>query len=192
MTSTTKFLWFLVAMMYLVLAFAPSAKSHIVINDPLEEHLSIKNQMKLVKKNYYHGLGVVRSVKRQKDISDREWRMYVNHRWLYRRASERLTELRSRLQERNRPPHYDEWMCIHRHEGAWDNPGIDWRGQFSGYYGGLQMDLDFQRDYGSRLLRIKGTANNWTPIEQMWVAENAWKTRGFTPWPNTARECGLL
>jgi hypothetical protein len=26
----------------------------------------------------------------------------------------------------------------------------------------------------------------------MWVAERAYKTRGFWPWPNTARVCSLL
>ena len=26
----------------------------------------------------------------------------------------------------------------------------------------------------------------------MWVAERAYRTRGFWPWPNTARFCGLL
>ena len=63
----------------------------------------------------------------------------------------------------------------------------------NGYYGGLQMDLTFQRSYGSFLLRSKGTANRWTPYEQMWVAERAYESgRGFYPWPNTARSCGLI
>lgn len=79
------------------------------------------------------------------------------------------------------------WLCIQRHEGAWNaNTG-------NGYYGGLQMDLTFQRTYGPELLRRKGTANRWKPIEQIWVAERAYRSgRGFHPWPNTARYCGLL
>src|SRR5205085_646291 len=61
------------------------------------------------------------------------------------------------------------------------------------YYGGLQMDLGFQRTYGRYLLARKGTANHWTPLEQMWVAERALRAgRGFYPWPNTARYCGLI
>jgi hypothetical protein len=60
------------------------------------------------------------------------------------------------------------------------------------YYGGLQMDLEFQRTYGRYLLRKKGTANRWSPLEQMWVAERALRTRGFYPWPNTARWCRLI
>jgi hypothetical protein len=85
-----------------------------------------------------------------------------------------------------RPPHYDDWMCIHEYEGSWTDPN-------SPYYGGLQMDLSFQRAYGGRLLDDKGTADHWSPLEQMWVAERAYESgRGFYPWPNTARYCGLI
>ncbi len=83
------------------------------------------------------------------------------------------------------PPHKHEWLCIHRFEGSWRDPNAP-------YYGGLQMDREFQATYGRDLLRSKGTADHWTPVEQMWVAERAYRTRGFWPWPNTARYCGLL
>ena len=83
------------------------------------------------------------------------------------------------------PPHREQWLCIHHYEGSWTDPS-------SPYYGGLQMDLEFQATYGPELLRAKGTADHWTPLEQMWVAEHAYRTRGFWPWPNTARYCGLL
>ncbi len=84
------------------------------------------------------------------------------------------------------PPHLRAWTCIHNYEGSWSDAG-------SPYYGGLQMDLGFQRTYGAPLLARKGTANNWTPLEQMWVAERALRAgRGFWPWPNSARSCGLL
>ena len=39
--------------------------------------------------------------------------------------------------------------------------------------------LEFQATYGGDLLRAKGTADHWTPLEQMWVAERAYRTRGF-------------
>ena len=77
-------------------------------------------------------------------------------------------------------------MCIHRYEGSWRDDG-------GPYYGGLQMDIGFQQHYGRVLLAAKGTADHWTPIEQMWVAEKAYRAgRGFYPWPNTARYCGLM
>jgi Transglycosylase-like domain len=85
------------------------------------------------------------------------------------------------------PPHRAGWQCIHRYEGPWNaRTG-------NGFYGGLQMDYGFMRTYGAHLLRKKGTADRWTPLEQMWVAEKAHRSgRGFGPWPNTARACGLV
>jgi hypothetical protein len=85
-----------------------------------------------------------------------------------------------------RPPHLSAWLCIHRYEASWTDAGAP-------YWGGLQMDLGFQARYGGRLLRAKGTADRWLPLEQMWVAERAYSSgRGFYPWPNTARYCGLI
>jgi hypothetical protein len=106
----------------------------------------------------------------------------------YRRWALNVWERRAKQAWRRatRPPHYDEWMCIHRYEGSWVDPDAP-------YYGGLQMDLGFQRAYGAKLLATKGTADNWSPLEQMWVAERAHASgRGFYPWPNTARYCNLF
>jgi len=84
------------------------------------------------------------------------------------------------------PPHKRQWLCIHGYEGSWTDPNAP-------YYGGLQMDLSFQRTYAPDLLRRKGTADHWSPLEQMWTAERAHRSgRGFYPWPNTARYCGLI
>jgi hypothetical protein len=84
-----------------------------------------------------------------------------------------------------RPPHLRQFLCIHRYEGSWRDGGDP-------FWGGLQMDRTFQRLYGAYLLRTKGTADKWSPIEQVWVAERALRSRGYWPWPNTARYCGLL
>ena len=85
-----------------------------------------------------------------------------------------------------RPPHRSGWLCIHRFEGSWSD-GND------PYWGGLQMDRGFMLRYAPRHLLRRGWANRWTPLEQMWVAERAHRAgRGFWPWPNTARACGLL
>jgi hypothetical protein len=105
--------------------------------------------------------------------------------WLDAR-SERLRPAERPL--RDRVPYYDEFMCIAGHESGarWDvSTG-------NGYYGGLQMDRSFQRTYAPGLYRSKGTADNWTAEEQIRAAARAVAARGFTPWPNTARMCGLL
>jgi hypothetical protein len=84
-------------------------------------------------------------------------------------------------------PHRDAWLCIHHYEGSWSSHSGN------GYYGGLQMDVTFMRHYGGYLFSKKGTADRWSPLEQMWVAERALRSgRGFYPWPHTARACGLI
>ena len=112
-----------------------------------------------------------------KDPSHR-YKVWVRNLWRHRaRRAHRLAA---------HPPHMAGWLCIHRYEGAWNDPGAP-------YYGGLQMDLGFQHTYGAKLLRRKGTADHWTPLEQMWVAERAHRSgRGYYAWPNTARYCGLI
>ncbi len=100
----------------------------------------------------------------------------------------RATRAKSRAQD---PPHEPGWRCIERHEAAQAGGWAASTG--NGYFGGLQMSLQFQRVLAPELLRRKGTADNWTAIEQMWVAERAVRRGyGFTPWPLSARACGLL
>ncbi len=83
------------------------------------------------------------------------------------------------------------WMCIHSHEGSWTDSGAP-------YYGGLQMDYGFQSTYGSEYLARFGTADHWPVAVQIEVARRArdgyhgYGARGYGPWPNTARACGLL
>jgi hypothetical protein len=81
----------------------------------------------------------------------------------------------------------EAFLCIHRYEGAWDsNTG-------NGYFGGLQMDVGFMRSYGPEYVQRWGTADNWPVWAQLQTAVRAHESgRGFTPWPNTARACGLL
>jgi Transglycosylase-like domain len=114
---------------------------------------------------------------------DVEYRRWVRNLW-HRRAL-------AAKRHATRPPHRAGWLCIHRYER---HPHQGWATRTgNGYYGGLQMDISFQRTYGPELLHRKGTADNWTAIEQMWVAERAYRSgRGFYPWPNTARYCGLI
>jgi hypothetical protein len=87
---------------------------------------------------------------------------------------------------------FPAWVCIHDHEGAWNDTGDP-------YWGGLQMDRGFMRAYGADLIRLHagegvgglGLADAWTEAEQIIVAERAYATRGFAPWPNTRRPCGV-
>ena len=94
-------------------------------------------------------------------------------------------QARRMLRVAKHPPHKAQWLCIHRFEGSWSDAGDP-------YWGGLQMDRGFMRTYAPRQLLRRGWANRWSALEQMWVAERAHRTRGFYPWPNTARYCGLL
>jgi hypothetical protein len=87
------------------------------------------------------------------------------------------------------PPFLAALTCIHHNEGSWNdrrNPTYD---------GGLQMNFAFEERYGDFLLRMKGRAYNWTPLEQIWTAVYAIRGpdhRGFYPWPVTARDCNLI
>jgi len=111
-----------------------------------------------------------------------------SHSLAYRRSvlflwTQRALQARSLAQH---PPRLKDWLCIHHYEGSWTDPNAP-------YYGGLQMDMSFMQAYGGLLLRTKGTADHWSPLEQIWVADRAYQSgRGFYPWPNTARWCGLI
>ena len=96
--------------------------------------------------------------------------------------------LRTAARYRN-PPFLAALTCIHRGEGSWN----DRRNAI--YDGGLQMNISFEERYGDFLLRLKGRAYNWTPLEQIWTAVyaiNGPDHRGFYPWPTTARVCNLI
>ncbi len=125
------------------------------------------------------GIGPTRTRNTAAHDPSRTYKLWVRSLWL-----NRAKQAKARFE--SGPPHQRQWNCIHRYEGAWTDRGAP-------YYGGLQMDIAFMRLYGGKLLRTKGTADRWTPLEQMWVAEKAFKSgRGFYPWPNTARYCGLI
>lgn len=88
------------------------------------------------------------------------------------------------------------WLCIHSKEGDWQDGG-------NPFWGGVQMNWSFMHSYGADMLRkygephgfsgANGWANPWTPAEQIMVARRARDSgRGYYPWPNTARACGLI
>ena len=95
-------------------------------------------------------------------------------------------QARSVARVASHPPHKAGWLCIHRYEGSWSDSSDP-------YWGGLQMDRGFMSAYAPRELLRRGFADRWTALEQMWVAERAHRSgRGYWPWPNTARACGLV
>ena len=120
------------------------------------------------------------------NYSERRTRSCAYTRWLARRWYLRARAERT-LHKSWFSAMYAKWRCIHRGEGAWDEDNGN------GYYGGLQMDLSFQRSYGGEFYRRFGTADKWPVRAQLIAAERAYQSgRGFYPWPQTARACGLL
>ena len=106
--------------------------------------------------------------------------------WETREARAALAVARQ-LQPELPPGLLRAFSCIHAYEGSWSaDTG-------NGYYGGLQMDVGFQRLYGGAYLRRWGTADNWPVWAQLAAAVRAYRSgRGFWPWPNSARLCGLI
>jgi hypothetical protein len=77
-------------------------------------------------------------------------------------------------------------LCIHSGEGRWSDPNPP-------YWGGLQMDRNFMQAYMPWAYRYWGTADRWPISVQIAAGIHAVTSgRGFHPWPNTARRCGLL
>ena len=82
------------------------------------------------------------------------------------------------------------FLCIYRYErgrGGWQTD------TGNGYRGGLQMDAAFSYTYGPAWAKAYWGSNpaHWPAAVQMSAAMHAWTTRGFSPWPNTRRMCGL-
>lgn len=133
----------------------------------------------------------VRSQASSRAVTAPAWKLRQQLRRERLRHRAQMRKLRRELREAKtspvyyRSPRLGAWLCIHKYEGAWNDPNAP-------YYGGLQMNWDFMRAYGSEFLAQYGTADNWPPGVQMYVADRAWKVRGFNPWPTTARACGLL
>lgn len=75
-------------------------------------------------------------------------------------------------------------LCIHGHEGPWNDAGAP-------YFGGLQMDVDFQRAYGRTFYEELGHAHRWPVYVQVAVGLAGVLKRGFSPWPVTRRLCGV-
>ena len=117
-------------------------------------------------------------------------------RWWARRAVQARKDANARgrtirrLQhaQRRASSHFFDWLaaadCVRRHEAPWNHDG-------GTYDGGMQADRDFQRTYAPDHLRRWGPAYAWPWWAQLEMAYRGWLFRGWQPWPNTARACGL-
>lgn len=94
----------------------------------------------------------------------------------------------------NHPSHIVRGLlCIHSYEGSWNDPA-------GPYWGGLQMDMNFQAANGWlragkhkwRFIDRWGTADRWPLWAQIVAGIHGYFSRGWSPWPNTAKMCGLL
>lgn len=153
--------------------------------------LAKKHQAKVT---YYHSKGYISAIWKNARRTVYHPNLKKRNRWLA--ALKFLEERRDAAWTIMHPPpthapisqfFLNAFTCIHGYEGAWNaNTG-------NGYYGGLQMDLGFQSRYGSDFMEKWGTADNWPAWAQLTAAVRAYKEgRGFYPWPNTARACGLI
>jgi hypothetical protein len=110
--------------------------------------------------------------------------------------TDRLTRKLARVPLSRRIPRWSQWQCIAHYESTkiWSMSPTSEPSSGGAYWGGLQMDIGFQHTYGEDMIRRHhgGLADTWSEPEQITVANRAWQTRGYQPWPNTARSCGLL
>lgn len=166
-------------------------------------HVSVVKSCPGIVKGVYYYRGVTRKYERKlgrtpsksdfnaSKIHSCKYALWVAHMWSDRAAHRKhdfndyLKKLREQRQSEGALT--SDWACIHHYEGAWNaNTG-------NGYYGGLQMDMGFQSTYGPEFLARWGTADNWPVWAQVTAANRAKNSgRGYGPWPNTARACGLL
>ncbi len=88
------------------------------------------------------------------------------------------------------PAHMKMWLCIHSREASWKD-----HASHNPHYGGLQMGWWFMQTYALKLLELQGTADHWTPLQQIWVAERAYARESYSrawlfgQWGATAPPC---
>lgn len=145
--------------------------------------LSPRQELRCAKQQLHRTKQALRTGTRHHSPGYWRWRNRVARKWV-RQAHNRMSH---RLAGADLPA----WMCIHSYEGSWTDPNPP-------YWGGLQMDYGFQATYGGEFLARWGTADRWPVWAQITAARRArdgyagYGARGYWPWANTARLCGLL
>ncbi len=82
------------------------------------------------------------------------------------------------------PPHLAAWRCIHRTRAPGPTRTRRTRG-------GSRWTSPSSGPTGGELLRRKGTANRWAPTSRCGWRSGRLTPAGASPWPFTARWCGL-
>jgi len=187
----------------LVMALAAPAQAHM-LHKP--KHATTAKLHRYHLHSYHHAVSTLRWYAKHPARTTRSplpsTRSYSRasikgHRWLKRVMKRKLDawNLRHPVPFVTPLPHKRLWLCIHSGyrdgrkvsvgEASWIDPNAP-------YYGGMQMDLSFQRAHAPAWLRAKGTADHWTPFQQMWVSEIAvfWHGASITgSWPTTGPPC---
>jgi hypothetical protein len=169
------------------LLLAPSpAQAHVLKCDPWGKLTKAKHRCHL--KQATHAHYAIRWGRKHSHLTGAAT-VKRNHRWLRRTMHRKISTYRVRVyRSRLWIPGWARsgLLCIHGYEGSWTDSGDP-------YWGGLQMDRSFMGSYAPGWLLRRGYADSWSPAEQMWVAYRAIRSgRGWHPWPNTARYCGLI
>lgn len=157
-----------VAVAATVFLFAKAAVAEAPV--PIEQRLRSQRESELVREN--------------RRLRHRAQRLLRKLGWRELQVRNMHRALRERLQLSGGLT--QSFLCIHHFEGAWT------AATGNGYHGGLQMDSSFMSTYGGNFYRAWGGAEHWPPFVQLAVGMNAYLSgRGFGPWPNTSRMCGL-
>lgn len=185
----------LAAALVALAVLVPPSFGHIL---PHRKHMTLAKRQAFQLRVLHHDRSVVRfwhrhvTVLRSDAAAQRSLQWHrAQARWTKRELAETVSALDLLL-----IPHRPAWLCIHSYEGDWEDG--EWP-----FIGGLQFDYSFAHTYGEDMIRrygeprfthaaANGWTNAWSPREQMIVAERAHRTRGFYPWPKTARYCGLI
>lgn len=169
------------------------AAGHSIPSTKREQQAGVRGRIQHLERALWHQRGAYRVCKAARVLvasQDCRW-----HWRRYRSIMRTLPELRRRLDPwanlRARIPAFYWHAFVHLIHPCELHT---WYGVDYPYYGGLQMDLSFQRSYGSWALARWGTADNWPMVVQVYVAYRAAGPggRGFYPWPTCAARAGLI
>jgi hypothetical protein len=138
-----------------------------------------------LQRRYWHATGVVRWIGAHAAVTQYHPEPARKARW---QAAVRFwNRVRRSVWAQLHPRPHTSWLvgaflCIHSHEGSWTDDGAP-------YWGGLQFGWSEWQRFGGR---YAPQANLATPMQQIAAGIAYWRVAGFSPWPNTARMCGLL